>query len=104
MNPYGGLQRFAGIGKTTAGIREQDRMDALAVMRAMDSAEYRNLGDIAERAGLTPPRTRRVLDSWPSLVEHRLGLKPYHSNGRTKQSQVYQYRRTSNAIDKVRSA
>ena len=101
MMPYG---RFAGIGRTAVRIREQDRIDALSVLRAMDTTEYRNLGDIADRCGLTPARTRRVLDSWPSLVEHRLGSKPYFSNGREKTSQVYQYRRTSNAIDKVRNA
>lgn len=105
MNLY--LRNFAGIGRTqpsTGGIREQDRMDALSVMRALDATEYRALGDVAARANLTAARTRTVIEKWPTLIEHRLGLKPYRSNGRTKQSQVYMYRRTAGAIDKVRNA
>lgn len=104
------INRFAGIGGTnyhkasSGGIREQDRMDALTVLNAMSTTEYKPLASIAAAAKLTPARTQRVLTTWPTLFEHGFCQKPYQTNGRTKFSSVYRYRRTPDAILKVRNA
>ena len=85
-------------------IREQDRMDALAVLAAMSDILYAPLGEIASRAKLTPARAQRVLHFWPSLIEKHLADRAYFSKGLRKTAKVYEYRRKPNAIEKVRAA
>jgi hypothetical protein len=46
-------------------IREQDRMDALAVLNAMSDVEYLPIGQIASQAKLTPARVQRVIREYP---------------------------------------